>query len=107
MASGHTFAIACFVALLGATGAVGQEGSAANEQDTAMRIRVTVNGTAIIAALADSATARDFASLLPLTLTFEDYASTEKIGYLPRKLTTQGAEPFADTRIGDINYYAP
>jgi hypothetical protein len=72
-----------------------------------MKIRITVNGMATTATLADNATARDFASMLPLTLTFEDYASTEKIGYLPRKLTEEGGEPFQDPAIGDINYYAP
>jgi len=42
-----------------------------------------------------------------LTLTLEDYASTEKIGYLPRKLSTAGAPAGIDPTVGDITYYAP
>lgn len=72
-----------------------------------MKIRLTVDGTHVAATLADTAAARDFASLLPLTLTLEDYASTEKIAYLPRRLSTKGAPPGADALAGDIAYYAP
>jgi hypothetical protein len=46
-------------------------------------------------------------SLLPLTLTLRDYASTEKISDLPRKLSTQDAPPGSDPSIGDRSYYAP
>ena len=44
-----------------------------------MTIRLDVDGTPLTATLEDTEAARDFASLLPLTLTLEDYASTEKI----------------------------
>jgi hypothetical protein len=57
--------------------------------------------------LLDNATARDFLSLLPMTLTLEDYNSTEKIGYPPRKLSTAGAPAGIDPSVGDIAYYAP
>ena len=56
-----------------------------------MKIRLTINGKAINATLIDNATAKDFLTLLPMTLTLEDYAATEKISYLPRKLSTAGA----------------
>jgi len=72
-----------------------------------MKIQLMVNGTAIQATLLDNASARDFVSLLPLTLTLEDYAATEKIGYPPRKLTTAGAPAGVDPAPGDIAYYAP
>ncbi|HZP93959.1 MAG TPA: cyclophilin-like fold protein [Burkholderiales bacterium] len=82
--------------------------SAVSSRETSnMRIRLTINGTAITASLNDNATARDFLSLLPLTLTLEDYAATEKIAYLPRKLSTAGAPAGFDPSIGDITYYAP
>jgi hypothetical protein len=42
---------------------------------------------------------------LPITL--EDYASTEKIAYMPRKLSTAGAPAGVDPAVGDITYYAP
>lgn len=72
-----------------------------------MKIRLTFNGRSMTATLDDSPTARDFISLLPLTLTFEDYAKTEKIAYLPRKLSEEGAPAGMDPSIGDITYYAP
>jgi hypothetical protein len=72
-----------------------------------MKIRLTFDGKAVEAALLDNATARDFLSLLPMTLTLEDYASTEKIGYPPRKLSTAGAPAGVDPSVGDIAYYAP
>jgi hypothetical protein len=66
-----------------------------------------VDGTPLTASLDDTATARDFASLLPLELTLVDYASTEKISDLPRRLSTKGAPPGTDPDVGDIAYYAP
>lgn len=91
-AVGYRLAAVGLAALLAVTNAAGEEPSA-DELETVMKIRITVGGTAVTATLADNATARDFASLLPLTLTLEDYASTEKIGYPPRKLTDEGAGP--------------
>ena len=72
-----------------------------------MKIRITLQDTVITATLTDSQTSRDFVSLLPLTLTFEDYAGTEKISYLPRKLSTEDAPSGSDPSVGDITYYAP
>ena len=72
-----------------------------------MKIRLTINGQSATATLDDNPTARDFLSMLPLALTLEDYASTEKIAYPPRKLSTQGAPAGIDPEIGDITYYAP
>ncbi|HCI3894513.1 TPA: hypothetical protein NO315_005733, partial [Pseudomonas aeruginosa] len=56
-----------------------------------MNIRMTIDGQVLSATLVDSAAARDFLGLLPLTLDLEDYAATEKIAQLPRKLSTAGA----------------
>lgn len=72
-----------------------------------LRIRVTVDGKVIAGTLVESATARDFVSLLPLTLTLKDYSRTEKISDLPRRLSTQGAPAGSDPSVGDIAYYAP
>ncbi len=72
-----------------------------------MKIRLTINGKAMTATLSDNATVRDFVSLLPMTLTLEDYEATEKISYLPRKLSTAGAPAGSDPSVGDITYYAP
>ena len=72
-----------------------------------MRIDIDIEGATITATLDDSPAARDFASLLPLTLTLEDYNSTEKIGYLPRRLAIEGAPAGIDPSPGDLTYYAP
>jgi hypothetical protein len=72
-----------------------------------LKIQITVNGKAITATLADNPTSRDFYTLLPLTLTLDDYATTEKIAYLPRKLSKDGAPAGIEPTIGDITYYAP
>ena len=61
-----------------------------------MKIRVSIEGTATTATLLDTATARDFASLLPLTLTLKDYAETEKISDMPKRLSTEGAPTGSD-----------
>jgi hypothetical protein len=78
-----------------------------SQSTTIMKIRLTIDGKAITATLLDNATARDLLSLLPLTLMLEDYAATEKISYLPRKLSTAGAPAGVDPEPGDIAYYAP
>ena len=76
-------------------------------EEAIMKIRLTINGKAMTATLIDNATARDFLSLLPMTLTLDDYAATEKISYLPRKLSTADAPAGSDPSVGDIAYYAP
>jgi len=72
-----------------------------------VKIRLTIAGKSTTATLLDNATARDFLALLPLTLKLDDYASTEKIAYLPKKLSTQGAPAGVDPDAGHITYYAP
>jgi hypothetical protein len=89
------------------TPAAAAPGEASHQPVTAMKIRIRLEDKVITATLADNPTSRDFVSLLPLTLTLEDYAATEKISYLPRKLSTEGAPPGSDPAIGDIAYYAP
>ena len=59
------------------------------------------------ATLDDTAASSDFISLLPLTLTLEDYNRTEKISDLPKTLSTMGAPVGVDPSVGDITYYAP
>jgi hypothetical protein len=72
-----------------------------------VKINIRTTDRVIPATLNDSKAAQDFASLLPLSLTLEDYNSTEKISDLPRRLSTDGAPPGFDPSIGDIAYYAP
>ena len=70
------------------------------------RVRFTVGDAEIIVRLADNPTSRDFVSLLPLTLEFEDFAAMEKISYLPRELTTDGSTGRAPAD-GDLIYFVP
>jgi len=72
-----------------------------------MKIRIRINANEIAATLIDSATSKDFVSLLPLKLKLEDYGETEKISYLPRKLSTKDAPPGSNPSVGDVSYYAP
>jgi hypothetical protein len=99
-----TFATA---ALVDATVTPGQAAAQAvpDQQVRTMRIRVSVEGTAISGTLENNASARDFASLLPLTL--RDYANTEKISDLPRRLSMEGAQAGFSTSVRGITYYAP
>lgn len=72
-----------------------------------MDIRVTLDGRPVEATLHDSPAARDLASLLPLTMDLKDFHASERIGYLPRRLTTDNAPEPATAKAGDIAYYAP
>ena len=72
-----------------------------------MKIRLKIEDKELTAPLLDSKTTRDFISLLPLTLTLEDYAGTEKISYLSKRLLTEDAPAGSDPSVGDITYYAP
>src|SRR3954468_15812827 len=72
-----------------------------------MKIKLTVGGDVYTAILNDSKAASDFIALLPLRLTLEDYAGTEKISNLPKRLSTTGSPDGTKASIGDITYYAP
>jgi hypothetical protein len=72
-----------------------------------MKIRLNVQGETITGTLVDSEASRDFASLLPLALTLTDYADTEKISDLSRRLSTTGAPAGVEPSAGDITYYEP
>jgi hypothetical protein len=54
----------------------------------------------------DNPAARDFLSMLPLTITLEEFAGREKISYLPRKLRHSGS-PGSDPESGDLIYFVP
>ena len=72
------------------------------------RIKLTVNGNEeVFVNLDDNQASRDFLEMLPLTLTFEDFNSTEKIANLPNELSTEGQPSGYIPEIGDFAYYAP
>ncbi len=70
-------------------------------------IRLRVGDRTIAAELNDTSTARDLLDQLPLALSFRDFNRVEKIGALPRELSTTGVPAGADPDIGEIGYYAP
>ena len=72
-----------------------------------MKIRFKIGDADVIVALADNATSRDLVALLPLRLSLEDYGAIEKIGYPPRKLSTEGAPSGTTPSAGDVSYYGP
>jgi len=89
--------------------ALGQtaQDAAPSQDETSMKIRIEFNGASMTATLDDNPSARDFASMLPLDLTIDDYSTNEKIAYLPRKLTEEDGGPFGNEAPGDLAYYAP
>ena len=72
-----------------------------------MQIRFRFHTHNFVAGLDNTPSAQDLFSMLPLSLGIEDYGNNEKIAYLPRKLTQQGAAPFQGEALGDLCYYAP
>jgi hypothetical protein len=72
-----------------------------------VQIQLTTGDDVLRATLIDNAASRDFAALLPLTLTLTDFNRTEKIADLPARLSTEGCPPGVTPEIGDIAYYAP
>lgn len=74
---------------------------------TDVRIKLTFNNEEVIVRMQDNPTTRDFLTLLPLTATLEDYAGTEKIAQLTRRLSTQDAPAGSDPSVGDFAYYSP
>lgn len=96
---GGTMAVASPLPTPGASSATKEVGD--------MKIRIQAEGRSLTATLEDSPTVRDFLALLPLTVTLTDYASTEKVAGLPKRLATTGAPAGFDPDVGDITYYAP
>lgn len=76
-------------------------------KDPSMKIRLIVGEQVATATLYDNATAKDFASLLPLSLTMTDYDTIERVSDLPRKLSTQGAPEGMAPVAGELTHYAP
>ena len=74
---------------------------------TTMKIRLIVGEKTAVATLYDNATARDFGSMLPLSLTMSDYDTIERVSDLPRKLATEGAPDGMTPVAGELTHYAP
>ncbi|WCR05936.1 cyclophilin-like fold protein [Paracoccus fistulariae] len=70
-----------------------------------MRIRCTFADQEFVVRLQDSATSRDLISMLPLSLTIEDFSTNEKIAHLPRRLDEGGLTDYDDEAPGDLCYF--
>ena len=71
-----------------------------------MKIRISIADKIVIATVADNATARDFVSVLPLSLSMKDLFGREKYGDLPKALSENG--PRKNTyEVGEIAYWSP
>lgn len=76
------------------------------EQASAMKIGLKIGDKVLTATLADNPSARDFVSLLPLTLTMDDLFGREKFGHLPRAIS--GGGPRARSyEVGQVIYWSP
>jgi hypothetical protein len=76
-----------------------------NLKDT--RIKIKIKDQELIAVMEDNPTTRDFLNMLPLTMSFKDFAGAEKISYPPSKLSTQDAPNGYTPKKGDITCYSP
>ena len=71
-----------------------------------MKIKISIADKVVIAPVADNATARDFVSLLPLSMSMNDLFGREKYGDLPKALSENG--PRKDRyEVGEIAYWSP
>ena len=70
-------------------------------------VRFSSNTTSVDVTIGeDNPAVRDFLSMLPLTITVEEFAGREKISYLPRELRHRGS-PGSDPKSGDLIYFVP
>lgn len=72
-----------------------------------MQITLKTGTTTLHATLNNTVAARDFAAMLPVTVTLSDFHATEKVADLPGKLSTTGSPKGTDAKRGDITYYSP
>jgi hypothetical protein len=79
--------------------------TATSQENSTVRIRLTVDGQTATATLNGTPTARDFASLLPLNLNMRDLFGREKPGELPRPLAA--GEGQATYEVGGLGYWVP
>lgn len=70
-------------------------------------IKMTFGGNEIYGEILNTQSGKEFLSQLPANLKFEDYNSTEKISYLPTKLSGRGEPEGFTPKRGDISYYMP
>src|SRR5271167_173294 len=79
---------------------------AGSGMDDHMKININIGGKILTATVADNATARDFVSVLPLSVSMKDLFGREKYGDLRKALSENG--PRKNTyEVGEIAYWSP
>ena len=73
------------------------------KEQTTMKMNVQIGNQTFTATLADTTAAQEFAQMLPMTITLDDYGGFEKVGSLGRSLTTSNSQ--TTTAAGDIVLY--
>ena len=68
-----------------------------------MKMNVQIGDQTFTATLADTTAAQEFARMLPMTITLDDYGGFEKVGSLGRSLTASNSQ--TTTAAGDIVLY--
>lgn len=82
--------------------------TASHEKGERVKIRIAIGSRTMVAELDNNPTAKDFLSLLPVTVTLRDFSPAEKVSdALPRRLTESGAPETDAGAPNDIAYYAP
>jgi hypothetical protein len=76
------------------------------EKTQNMKISIKLSGKVLTATLANNETAKDFASVLPLTVSMSDLFGREKYGDLPKALSEQGPRKNR-YEVGEIAYWSP
>jgi hypothetical protein len=71
-----------------------------------LKIRLRLRRRAVTVVVARNETARDFVSLLPLTLTMRDLFGREKFARMPRTLSA-GGKRTSTYAVGDVVYWSP
>lgn len=72
-----------------------------------MKMKLVLDNGEVVIHLYDNAPAQELASMLPLTVTFDDYAGKEKITHLPEKLNIQNAPRGAVPKRGEVAIFVP
>ena len=73
------------------------------KEQTTMKMNVQIGDQTFTATLADTKAAQEFAQMLPITITLDDYGGFEKVGSLGKSLTTSNSQTI--TAAGDIVLY--
>ena len=73
------------------------------KEQTTMKMNVQIGNQTFTATLADTKAAQEFAQMLPMTITLNDYGGFEKVSSLGKSLTPSNSQ--ATTAAGDIVLY--